>query len=109
MRLSLIFWASRNVTLLCGRFVVSGHFRLPTEAALVMSLKWGLAAINNPETHPMSAQDPIASASQDLDPQETREWLDALSAVIDREGAQYAHQLIENVLEHARQNSVDMP
>lgn len=44
-----------------------------------------------------------------LDPQETREWMDALSAVIDREGAEYAHQLIEEVLEHARQSSVDMP
>ncbi len=40
---------------------------------------------------------------------ETREWMDALSAVIDREGAQYAHSLIEQLLEHARQSSVDMP
>lgn len=45
----------------------------------------------------------------DLDPQETREWMDALSAVIDREGAQYAHHLIEEILEHARQNSIDLP
>ena len=44
-----------------------------------------------------------------LDPQEAREWMDALSAVIDREGAQYAHQLIEEMLEHARQNSIDLP
>ena len=44
-----------------------------------------------------------------LDPQETREWMDALSAVIDREGAQYAHHLIEEMLEHARQNSIDLP
>jgi len=52
----------------------------------------------------MTAQTPVA-----LDSQETREWMDALSAVIDREGAQYAHRLIEELLEHARQNSVDMP
>ncbi|MBV8248178.1 MAG: pyruvate dehydrogenase (acetyl-transferring), homodimeric type [Comamonas sp.] len=44
-----------------------------------------------------------------LDQQESREWMDALSAVIDREGADYAHKLIEELLEHARQNSVDMP
>ncbi len=44
-----------------------------------------------------------------LDQLETREWMDALSAVIDREGADYAHSLIEQLLEHARQNSVDMP
>ena len=43
------------------------------------------------------------------DGQETREWMDALSAVIDREGAEYAHSLIEQLLEHARQNSVDLP
>jgi len=45
----------------------------------------------------------------DADQQETREWLDALSAVIDREGAERAHFLIEQMLEHARQNSIDLP
>ncbi|MDH0372653.1 pyruvate dehydrogenase (acetyl-transferring), homodimeric type [Comamonas aquatica] len=50
-----------------------------------------------------------ANAKPSLDPQESREWMEALSAVIDREGAEYAHQLIEEVLEHARQNSVDLP
>ena len=39
----------------------------------------------------------------DTDEQETKEWLDALSAVIDREGAERAHFLIEEMLEHARQ------
>ncbi|MCT9811823.1 pyruvate dehydrogenase (acetyl-transferring), homodimeric type [Acidovorax sp. Be4] len=48
---------------------------------------------------------PVASTDQ----QETREWMDALSAVIDREGAQYAHALLEELLEHARQSSVDLP
>ncbi|WP_280191593.1 pyruvate dehydrogenase (acetyl-transferring), homodimeric type [Delftia sp. PS-11] len=60
----------------------------------------------------MTAQtDPQGSAgvSAGLDSQESREWMDALSAVIDREGAEYAHKLIEDLLEHARQNSVDMP
>ena len=46
---------------------------------------------------------------QDIDEQETREWLDALSAVIDREGAERAHFLIEEMLEHARQHSIDLP
>ncbi|GAB1386578.1 pyruvate dehydrogenase (acetyl-transferring), homodimeric type [Melaminivora sp.] len=45
----------------------------------------------------------------DADQQETREWLDALSAVIDKEGAERAHFLIEQLLEHARQNSIDLP
>ncbi len=43
------------------------------------------------------------------DPQETQEWLDALSAVIDAEGPDRAHGLLEELLEHARQHSIDMP
>ncbi len=59
----------------------------------------------------MSAQpkDIPGAALNDADPQETKEWLDALSAVIDREGAERAHFLIEEILEHARQHSIDLP
>ena len=62
----------------------------------------------------MSAQpDPQAgngaAPATDTDQQETREWMDALSAVIDKEGAERAHFLIEQLLEHARQSSIDMP
>ena len=57
----------------------------------------------------MSAQEPVAPVPQDQDPQETREWLDALSAVIEAEGRERAHQLLENVLDHARQAGIDMP
>ena len=56
----------------------------------------------------MAEANPSKSGKQ-VDPQETREWMDALSAVIDREGADYAHQLIEDLLEHARESSIDMP
>jgi pyruvate dehydrogenase E1 component len=48
-------------------------------------------------------------AANDADAQETREWLDALSAVIDAEGPERAHYLLEQLLEHARQASIDMP
>jgi pyruvate dehydrogenase E1 component len=41
--------------------------------------------------------------------QETREWMDALSAVIEAEGPERAHFLLEQLLEHARQSSIDMP
>jgi hypothetical protein len=40
---------------------------------------------------------------------ETREWLDALGAVIQARGPQRAHELLEQLLEEARQHSVDMP
>ncbi len=45
----------------------------------------------------------------DMDPQETREWLDALAAVIEREGPERAHALLEQLLEEARQHSIDLP
>ena len=45
----------------------------------------------------------------DIDQQETREWLDALSAVIDKEGPERAHFLLEQLLEQARQSSIDLP
>ncbi len=45
----------------------------------------------------------------DTDMQETREWTDALSAVIAQEGPERAHFLLEQLLEHARQSSLDMP
>ena len=48
-------------------------------------------------------------AANDPDAQETREWLDALSGVIQTEGRERAHFLLEQLLEHARQNSMDMP
>ena len=50
-----------------------------------------------------------AAAAAEIDAQETREWLDALSAVIEREGPERAHALLEELLEHARQNSIDLP
>jgi len=48
-------------------------------------------------------------ALNDPDSQETREWMDALSAVIEKEGPERAHFLLEQLLEHARESSIDMP
>jgi pyruvate dehydrogenase E1 component len=50
-----------------------------------------------------------SAPNPDLDSQETREWMDALSAVIEAEGPERAHFLLEQLLEHARQKSIDMP
>ena len=52
---------------------------------------------------------PYDSAANDSDALETREWMDALSAVIEAEGPERAHFLLEQLLEHARQKSIDMP
>ena len=51
----------------------------------------------------------FVSATLDDDSQETREWIDALSGVIQNEGPQRAHFLLEQLLEHARQSSIDLP
>src|SRR6516164_6478413 len=51
----------------------------------------------------------FSAAANDQDAQETREWMDALSAVIESEGRDRAHFLLEQLLEHARQNSIDKP
>ena len=51
----------------------------------------------------------LGAAANDADAQETREWLDALSAVIGAEGGDRAHFLLEQLIDHARQAGIDMP
>jgi pyruvate dehydrogenase E1 component len=45
----------------------------------------------------------------DNDPQETREWLEALEGVIAREGPDRAHHLIERLIERARRSGAYLP
>ena len=59
----------------------------------------------------MSAQ-PLPNtlpAANDADAQETREWLDALAALINAEGRDRAHFMLEQLLEEARQHGIDKP
>ncbi|MDE1979630.1 MAG: pyruvate dehydrogenase (acetyl-transferring), homodimeric type, partial [Betaproteobacteria bacterium] len=58
-----------------------------------------------PEMQPSS----LSVAAGDADPQETREWLDALDALIAAEGPQRAHFVLESLIAEARQNGVDVP
>lgn len=51
----------------------------------------------------------LGAAANDADAQETREWLDALSAVIQAEGGERAHFLLEELINHARQAGIDLP
>ena len=41
---------------------------------------------------------------QDVDPQETQEWLDSLESVLEEEGVERAHFLLESLIEKARRN-----
>src|SRR4029078_5014772 len=45
----------------------------------------------------------------DVDPQETREWLDALDAVVANDGVQRAQQLVESVIDRARRVGAPPP
>jgi len=46
---------------------------------------------------------------QDIDQVETQEWLDSLEAVLDREGPDRAHFLLEALIDRARRAGADMP
>ncbi|MEZ5650453.1 MAG: pyruvate dehydrogenase (acetyl-transferring), homodimeric type [Burkholderiaceae bacterium] len=52
---------------------------------------------------------PAANAPGDVDPGETQEWLDALEGVIDREGPERAHYLLETMVERARRSGAFIP
>ena len=56
----------------------------------------------------MAAVTPIPPQT-DVDAQETQEWLDALSAVIQQEGPERAHYLIEKQIELARAAGINVP
>ena len=51
----------------------------------------------------------VPGSPVDEDALETREWLDALGAVLQARGPERTHELLEQLLEEARQHSVDMP
>src|SRR4051794_39950517 len=59
----------------------------------------------------MSAQPDnlFGGAANDADSQETREWIDALSAVIAAEGRERGHFLPEQLPEQARREGSDLP
>eukprot|EP01028_Stygiella_incarcerata_P003092 TRINITY_DN15862_c0_g1_i12.p4 TRINITY_DN15862_c0_g1~~TRINITY_DN15862_c0_g1_i12.p4 ORF type:complete len:134 (+),score=7.60 TRINITY_DN15862_c0_g1_i12:2158-2559(+) len=46
---------------------------------------------------------------KDLDPQETQEWIDALEAVIEEEGSERAHFLLEKLIDKARRSGAYLP
>ncbi|MCL4800168.1 MAG: pyruvate dehydrogenase (acetyl-transferring), homodimeric type [Burkholderiales bacterium] len=56
----------------------------------------------------MSAQ-PDFNAANDPDTLETQEWLDALDAVLEREGPERAHFLLERMIERARHSGAYIP
>ncbi|MDR2031062.1 MAG: pyruvate dehydrogenase (acetyl-transferring), homodimeric type, partial [Azoarcus sp.] len=52
---------------------------------------------------------PVIPHLTDEDSVETQEWVDALAAVIEREGADRAHYLIESLIATAREAGAEIP
>lgn len=46
---------------------------------------------------------------KDVDPQETREWLEALEAVVEQEGPERAHYLLEALIDQSRRSGANLP
>jgi len=47
--------------------------------------------------------------SADIDRTETEEWLESLAAVIERDGVERAHYLLEVLIDHARRSGANLP
>ena len=50
-----------------------------------------------------------AKSPSDIDPTETREWLESIDSVIRAVGAERAHYLIDRVIEHTRRSGAYLP
>ena len=57
----------------------------------------------------MAQDQAVTTTAGDSDPQETREWLDALASVLQREGPERAHFLLETLTEKARRSGAQIP
>src|SRR5512144_1809464 len=62
-----------------------------------------------PCVHPDPTRQRMAANAPDEDPQETREWLEALEGVLEREGPERAHFLIEQLIDRARRHGAYLP
>ena len=45
----------------------------------------------------------------DNDPQETQEWLDSLESIIEVEGGNKAHHILEKLIDMARRSGINLP
>ncbi len=57
----------------------------------------------------MSQQSHISEQLPDIDAVETKEWIEALEAVIENEGVERAHFLLEQMIDKARRSGANLP
>jgi len=53
--------------------------------------------------------DPLSQPPHDVDPAETQDWVEAVEAVLETEGADRAHFLLEALIERVRRSGVHLP
>src|SRR4051812_37798357 len=58
--------------------------------------------------HSFSCEPPMERL-QDIDPLETREWVDSLEAVLEVEGPERAHYILEQLVDKARRSGAYLP
>ena len=51
----------------------------------------------------------MTEQQKDIDPLETQEWVEALDSVIDREGVERAHYILEQLVAKARKSGAYLP
>jgi len=94
------------------RFHITPHHRPRTGSTPHASIRRH-QRMNNEENCMAALPNELPSAkpadAADTDPVETREWLDALTAVIEREGPERAHQLLAQLIDTARQYGAEIP
>ncbi|HIO91964.1 MAG TPA: pyruvate dehydrogenase (acetyl-transferring), homodimeric type [Leucothrix mucor] len=57
----------------------------------------------------MDKKDLSQTLPSDLDPQETQEWIESLEAIIETEGVERAHFILEQLIDTARHNGANLP
>ena len=57
----------------------------------------------------VNTEDPYASDREDIDPEETTEWVESLDAVVDERGAARGREIMTSLLARSRQRHLNVP
>ena len=52
---------------------------------------------------------PINNNTLDIDPQETNDWIESISDLIDEKGLERTHFIIEKLIDYSRRNGIKLP
>src|SRR6185436_18767109 len=94
-----------------ARWVTAQQVRDGTDAAIAVTAapKEGADIMTSQTQRQALISDGLPSQLLDLDPAETREWLESLDAVVEHAGPSRARYLMLSVLQRARERQVGVP